>query len=195
MCYFTDELVPLRDKIKDLLREKKRVIAALDGRSAAGKSTAAQWLAAQLGGEVIHMDDFFLPVELRVKERLAQPGGNVHYERFAAEVIAGFKTGRDFSYRRFDCGKMDYSGTLTAGNCPLTIVEGAYSLHPELGEYYDIAVFFHVAPEEQKGRILARNGAEKLNDFTQRWIPMEEAYIAAFDVENRCDMVIGRKES
>lgn len=195
MYYFTDELVPLRDRLRYLIKENGRVIAAFDGRSAAGKSTAAQWLAAQLGGEVIHMDDFFLPPELRGPERLVQPGGNVHYERFADEVIAGFESGREFSYRRFDCGKMDYSGEITAGKCPLTIVEGAYSLHPALGEYYDIAVFFNVPPEEQKRRIFARNGAEKLNDFTQRWIPLEEAYIAACDVEKRCDMIIGRNES
>ena len=32
------------------------------------------------------MDDFFLPMELRTAERLEEPGGNVHYERFSAEV-------------------------------------------------------------------------------------------------------------
>jgi len=42
----------------------------------------------------------------------------------------------------------------------------------------------------QKKRILSRNGAEKLTAFAQHWVPMEERYIAAFDVIDRCDTVI-----
>ena len=30
--------------------------------------------------ELISMDDFFLPIPLRTKERLQSAGGNVHYE-------------------------------------------------------------------------------------------------------------------
>ena len=56
---------------------------AIDGRAAAGKSTAAALLAAALGAGVVHMDDFFLPAALRTPQRLSEPGGNVHYERFA----------------------------------------------------------------------------------------------------------------
>ncbi len=190
MNNFTHWLLPVKNRIIELLDRKKQVIAAFDGRAAAGKSTAAQWLAGQLDGEVIHMDDFFLPVELRTDERLAQPGGNVHYERFAAEVLAGLECRQPFDYRVFDCSAMDYGGSVTAGEKRLTIIEGAYSLHPNFGCYYDLAVFFDIDPEEQKRRILSRNGLEKLTAFTQLWIPMEERYIAAFDVMNRCNMVI-----
>ena len=34
-------------------------IIAIDGRCAAGKTTLAARLAKELGGDVIHMDDFF----------------------------------------------------------------------------------------------------------------------------------------
>ena len=61
-------------------------IIAIDGRAASGKSTLAQQLGELLDADVIHMDDFFLPPSLRTKERLSEPGGNVHYERFAEEV-------------------------------------------------------------------------------------------------------------
>ena len=39
-------------------------IIAIDGRCAAGKTTLAARLAKELGGDVIHMDDFFLPPAL-----------------------------------------------------------------------------------------------------------------------------------
>jgi len=193
MIYFHDKLISVRNALASLMESKDHVIAALDGRSAAGKSTSAQWIARELDGEVIHMDDFFLPMELRSEERLSQPGGNVHYERFADEVLSGLKRGEPFDYRVFDCSVMGYGSVMTAGRKHLTIVEGAYSLHPAFERYYDLAIFFDIDPEEQKARILARNGREKLNDFTQKWIPMEERYIAAFDIENLCDMTVGRE--
>lgn len=194
MYYFTDLLLPVRNALRELLKSKERVVVAFDGRAASGKTTAAEWLAAQLDGEVIQMDEFFLPMELRSAERLASPGGNVHYERFDEEVLPGLEHGGSFEYRRFDCSIMDYNGFLAAGSKRLIIVEGAYSLHPTFGRYYDLAVFFHVDPEEQKRRILARNGAVMLNNFTERWIPMEELYIAECNIESRCDMTVGRNQ-
>lgn len=69
-----------------------RAVAAIDGNAAAGKSTLAARIAAffapQYSVNVFHMDDFFLPGALRTPERLAEPGGNVHYERFQDEVLA-----------------------------------------------------------------------------------------------------------
>ncbi len=190
MVYFTDSILPLKNRLTQLLQSKNRIVAAFDGRSAAGKSSAAEWLSVQLGGEVVHMDDFFLPVELRTPERLAEPGGNVHRERFEAEVLHGLVSGDVFRYRRFDCSVMDYGEAVSAGDKRLIIIEGAYSLHPSFGNYYDLAVFFDIDPKEQKNRIFRRNGPGKLVAFTQRWIPMEERYISAFDIENCCDMVI-----
>ena len=62
-------------------------IIAIDGRCAAGKTTLAARLAKELGGDVIHMDDFFLRVEQRTPERMKEVGGNVDYERFEKTVL------------------------------------------------------------------------------------------------------------
>ncbi len=194
MSVFIDRLVPVKKRIEELLRQEERVVVAFDGRSASGKTWAAGLFAEEMSAEIIFMDDFFLPTELRTPERRAEPGGNVHYERFEDEVVKGLKSGGPFRYRVFDCTAMDYvDDAWYYEDCRLIIVEGAYSTHPRFGKYYDLAVFFHVEPEEQKKRILERNGAEKLNDFTRMWIPMEERYLAEFDIESRCDMTVGRE--
>lgn len=72
-------------------------VIAMDGRAAAGKTTLAEELAVTLGGAVVHMDDFFLPGELRTPERLAAPGGNVHAERFVEEVLPYLRRGEAFA--------------------------------------------------------------------------------------------------
>ena len=161
---------------------------AIDGRAAAGKSTAAALLAAALGAGVVHMDDFFLPAALRTPQRLSEPGGNVHYERFAAEVLPQLASGAAFSYRRFDCAAMGYGAPRDVSAGAWRIVEGAYSHHPRFGAYRDVSAFFTVPPDAQRRRVTARNGAAAWEAFETRWIPMEERYFEAFSIEARADV-------
>ena len=132
----------------------------IDGPCGSGKSTLSRRLAALTGAQPIPMDDFFLPFDLRTQERLAQPGGNVHYERFKAEILDRFQMGEAFSYQRFDCG----TGTLKSRqvkSSDLLLIEGSYSHHPFFEEDYDrlnaLRVYVDVDPEEQLRRIALRN--------------------------------------
>ena len=185
------DLGPVTAAVEAALGEKPRVILALDGMAAAGKTTAAETLARRWAAPVVHMDDFFLPPALRTPERLAEPGGNVHYERFAAEVLPYLKAGEPFAYRVFDCSRMTYGERAEIAAAPVVIVEGAYALHPRFGSYADVTVFFSVDPAEQRRRVLARNGAEGWEAFRTRWIPLENAYHAACRTRERADIVIG----
>ena len=165
-------------------------IIALDGRAASGKTTKAELLSAVLEAPVIHMDDFFLPPALRTEERLAQPGGNVHYERFAEEVLPSLRTGNAFAYRVFDCSRMDFGCSRDIPAAPVRIVEGSYSHHPALGDYADLKVFSSVDADEQMARILRRNGERMAEMFRTRWIPMEECYFNHFDIRSKADLVL-----
>ena len=165
-------------------------VVAIDGRCASGKTTLSGLLAKIIDGSVIHMDDFFLPVDLRKEERLREPGGNVHYERFIEEVIPFLKTGEDFSYRCFDCKKMELGQERTVQGSGIIVVEGAYSCHPKFGEYMTLKAFCDVGPEEQLCRVAARDGELCAETFKQLWISMEEAYFAAYSVRERADVVI-----
>ncbi|MCL2357788.1 MAG: hypothetical protein FWC70_11680 [Defluviitaleaceae bacterium] len=138
---------------------------------------------------VIHMDDFFLPENMRTPERLAEPGGNVHYERFAAEVLPFLKSGEAFSYGIFCCkaGEIRERREIAAGD--VRIVEGAYSCHPIFGDYADLRIFCDVAPDEQLRRIKKRNGIRAAEIFAAKWIPLEEKYLSAFDIRARADVV------
>ena len=147
-------------------------------------------LAKELGGDVIHMDDFFLPPALRTQERRSEPGGNVHYERFLTEVIPKLASGQAFSYQRFDCSRMAPGDWLPVQNNGFVFVEGAYSCHPVLGEYMDRKVFLDIDHETQTERIRTRNGEDILQDFLQLWIPLEEAYFQAFSLEENTDYII-----
>ena len=183
-------LLPLITKIRKLMKEKDKVIIALDGRSASGKSTAAYLLSLIFDASVIHMDDFFLPPEKRTKERYLEPGGNVHYERFRDEVVRYIKKNENFSYRRFDCGIMDYGARVEIEAKPLMIVEGAYSQHIEYRSMYDLKVFFDVDAKTQRELIYQRDGEEMLEMFETAWIPLEQQYFEHSEIQDKSDLVI-----
>lgn len=176
--------------LNQLNQEKDVGVIAIDGRAASGKSTRALLLSAVLDAPVIHMDDFFLPPVLRTEERLTQPGGNVHYERFAEEVLPGLRSGEAFSYRIFDCSRMDFGGTKDIPAAPIRIVEGSYAHHPALGDYAQMKVFTSIDPEEQMARILRRNGEGMAEMFRTRWIPMEERYFTQCSIREKADLCL-----
>ena len=139
---------------------------------------------------MIQMDDFFLPWELRTEERFARSGGNIHYERFCAEVLPYLKKNESFSYRRFDCGSMDYGESRLIESSCWRIVEGSYSCHPAFGDYMDWRVFCDISPDEQMKRIRKRNGPELAKVFSAQWIPMEEQYFKAERTKEQADIVL-----
>ncbi len=203
--YFT-RLIPCLYEISRLLDEKSgQVRVVIDGRAASGKTTAAELIAGYFSGaylhefpdarsfttEIIHADDFFLPPSLRTPERLNETGGNLHRERFYDEIIANLDSPDGFSYRVFNCSKMDYAPEpRKVKPCRLLIFEGAYSLHPDFGDYYDLAIFSDISPDEQRRRILSRNGERMLKRFEQEWIPMEEKYLDGFNIRQKCKITI-----
>jgi len=174
----------------DTLLRSGEVVMAIDGGSASGKTTLAEALRARYDGTVFHMDDFFLRPEQRTPERFAQPGGNVDRERFLEEVLVPLRKKRPIRYRRFDCATFTMAPAMEVVPKRLTIIEGAYSMHPELAEYYDFSVFLAISPELQKKRIALRNSGQEAERFYTRWIPLEQVYFSRLNVEARCDLSI-----
>ena len=182
-------LLPLLAAIDRALAAKPRVLLAIEGCSAGGKSTLADLLAGFYPDTALfHADDYFLRPEQRTPERFAQPGGNMDRERLAAEILGPLSQGRDVEYRPFDCKTMSLGAPRSSRCARLNIVEGSYSLHPELEYYYDLSVFLDISPETQRRRILERNGPEWGQMFFDRWIPLENAYFHATLAAERCTL-------
>lgn len=181
--------LPLFAKI-DRMLQMGNVTLAIEGGSASGKTTLGTLLQQVYDCTVFHMDDFFLRPEQRTPERFAEPGGNVDRERFLEEVLLPLRKGKTVVYRPFDCGTFSLGEPVTVLPKRLTVIEGAYSMHPELRDYYNLSAFLDVSPELQKERIRKRNSAEMAKRFFEEWIPMEQRYFVAMQVKEQCDIVI-----
>lgn len=175
-------------EIRLLGENKEQILVAVDGRCASGKTTAAEKLKKELSCNVIHMDDFFLRPGQRTRERYEEAGGNVDRERFLTEVLKPLKAGKSFSYCPFDCRSMSLSEAVTVMPNAVTVIEGTYSCHPALWDYYDLHIFLTVSREEQLKRIENRDAAS-LEMFRKKWIPLEERYFSEYKIGERCELL------
>ena len=177
------------ERIERVYTERERVFVAIDGPCTSGKTTLATVLQRRFGGNVLHMDDFFLRPEQRTPERFAEPGGNVDRERFEDEVLAPLAAGKIAQYRPWDCHTGDFAASHNVEPARLTIVEGSYSMHPALCGYYDLMICLTIDSGEQLRRLEARN-PRMLQRFIDEWIPLENRYFASTETRTAADMIV-----
>ncbi len=181
----------LTKKITEIISEKGRIILAIDGPCASGKTTLANHLAKMFDAQVIHTDDFFLPPDMRNDGRLSQAGGNVHYERFCEEVVTGILNGKNFVYGIYSCKTESVTPSSVIDPKKSIIIEGAYSLHPAIpDEIYNLKVFLSADIKTRYERILKRNGNESFEVFKNKWIPLENRYFEEYDIKSKCDIIL-----
>lgn len=174
------------------MKSQNTVNVAIDGNSGAGKTTLASLINNIYDCNVFHMDNFFLTPELKTQERLKEIGGNVDYVRFKQEVIDKLHNGREFKYRVYDCKQMDFTQSISVIPKKLNIIEGSYSMHPTLINNYDLKIFLHINKEDQRLRILKRNGPAMLKRFLCEWIPLENQYFKELKIQEQSNLIFER---
>lgn len=177
------------DRVERLLAEGRCAFVAIDGPCASGKTVFAASLHERFGGNVLHMDDFFLRPEQRTPERFAEPGGNVDRERFEAKVLKPLAAGKAVRYRPWDCHTGDFATSRSVEPAALTVVEGSYSMHPALRGYYDLTMCLIVDPSERLRRLEARN-PRMLQRFIDEWIPLENRYFESTNTQGSADLLV-----
>ena len=190
---FKKEIEIINQRINELLSnpEKQKIIIAIDRMTGSGKTTLAKELS-QMHNDipVFHADDFFLLPELRTEERLKEPGGNIHYERMKKEVIDPLLNGKIddvIKYKPFNCRIQDFGEEKALKINKINIVEGSYSLNPYFGKYYDFSVFLKINDKEQIER-LTKRAPKMIDNFINKWIPLEKKYHEAFNLFEKCDI-------
>jgi uridine kinase len=157
------------------------VRVAIDGLTAAGKTTLADEIAALLREERpvtrLSIDDYHRPPEQRHRRGRYSPEGYYH---------------DTFDYPRFLAALDALDVTPNA----VILVDGVFLLRPELDEAWDYRIFVEVDPAIAYQRSLQRDAtwmggeAEARRRHEQRYIPGERLYLEECDPISHADAVI-----
>ena len=189
---YKNEVEQIKQKVEVLLKENKKeiIVIAIDGMTGSGKTTFAEELSQVYNAPIFHADDYFLPPELRTEERLNEPGGNIHYEKMKKEIIDILVEGKinsTIKYKPFICKNQSYGEEKSFKLSKINIVEGSYCLNPYFGKYYDISVFLKINEKSQIER-LTKRCPQMINNFINKWIPLEKKYHDAFKLYDNSDI-------
>lgn len=94
---------PLLYQVESCLRQSKPVVLALDGPCGSGKTSLAALLAELFPSRVLHMDDYYLPLQQRLPGWEETPCGNMDLERFLQEALLPAARGQVIICRPYSC--------------------------------------------------------------------------------------------
>lgn len=151
-------------------------MVGIDGPGGSGKSTLARALAAHIGAGIVEGDDFYLPSAQRRSRPADSLGPDLDWQRLRDQVLAPASEDRPVRYQRYDWDHDAMGGWVSLpGRSPL-IVEGVYTLRPELRAYLDVMVWVDAPAEERLERGLARDGESARSQWVDEWMPSEVRY-------------------
>lgn len=187
MCKYT-EWLPIVSEVEKIIHSKGQVILAIDGKCGSGKTVCAQVLQEVFDGNVYHMDDYYLPIAMRNPQWRQIPAANMDLLRFQAEVLEPTVQGVNVCYRPYCCREKAYGQTIIRKPKRVTVVEGSYSMHPQLADSYDLKVYLTVDEHIQKERLMRREG-NRYPMFEECWIPLENEYHRLYQIKENADFI------
>ena len=184
---------PVIQKLSRLMAQMGRLTVAVDGRCGSGKSTLGAMIQEELGGNLFHTDDFYLPFERRSSDWKKVATHNMDMLRLRDEIYLPASKGERIVYGAYDPFKRQLKSIAVAPE-DISVIEGSYSMHPMFTSYIDVGIFVTCDKETQEERLKAREGDNFVN-FKELWIPLEEQYFKDYRIEERSLVVIdtGRK--
>lgn len=181
-----------------------RVLVAVDGPDAAGKTMLADALAHRLPGPVVRasVDGFHNPAGIRLRRGSLSPQGyyrdSFDYGALAAGLLGPFTSGAAavttavYDYRR----EAATPTVLSVEPESVLIVDGVFLLRRQLRHWWTLSVYLHVPPEVTLRRALARDQVlfrsrrETGRRYRLRYLPAQRMYRAEAGPADKADVVL-----
>ncbi|MDR1807795.1 MAG: hypothetical protein LBR33_07795 [Propionibacteriaceae bacterium] len=153
---------------------------AVDGLTAAGKTTFGEYLAAALGGLVFHTDD------------LAQAGPELwDHARFQRDVWTPLADGRPARVTLQHWTSQEPTGEAAIDpETRIVVVEGIHSLDRAVVTPWDGRVWVAVDEDVRLERARARDGGARWECWSQTWLPRELEYVRVQEPQERADFIV-----
>ncbi len=194
--------------VDQLLQVRPRVLVGIDGPDAAGKTTFADRLFVELGGDAVRAstDAFHNPVAVRRRRGELSPDGYYQdafdYMAIVDELLEPFRAGRTrVATCRYDYGKeAPIQVDVAVPTRSVLVFDGVFLLREELRHYWTISVYLSVSPEESLRRGAARDAdlfgseADAKSRYAARYLPAQALYRGEVDPERLANVVVDNTE-
>ena len=184
-------LAELVDLINTLASRAPLTMVAFDGPSGSGKSTLALNLHRMLpGSQVVDLEFFYTETGVN------PPGGlspeecyeqHVDWRALDEQVLRPLLRGEPGRYQLYDWmaeQKGDWVSVTPEG---IVLIDGLYSMRPELMDVYDLTVYVDTPPAERSARLAKRPDNPV---WVERWAIGFDWYIGHMRVKERADIVV-----
>lgn len=191
-----DPVSKLANRIRELAEGRSGpLLVALDGRSAAGKSTLAARVAPLVRANVIDGDDFYAGGTAATWGAMSDAEKVDHCidwrrQRPVLELLARGETASWHPYDwEIDDGRLA-PHLITCNPAPVVILDGAYSARPELTDLFDLRVLLDAPIDLRKARLIQREGEGYREEWNARWDEAEEWYFGKVMPPETFDLVV-----
>ena len=184
------------NRLRDLMRrvDKNPLLIGVDGQGGSGKSTLAREVVRRLGcsAVVVEGDDFYreMPDEERVV-LTAEQGFEQYFDwrRLRREVLESVARADDvLRYQRYNWDRATMGEWVELPMPGVVIVEGVYTLRPQLRDLVDVKVYVNASKEVRTQRQIDRG--QDSNEWIRRWIAAEDFYVATWEPRAVADLVV-----
>ena len=150
----------------------------IDGPGVSGKSTLAAGLAEAMPPAVlVEGDDFYRPESDSSRSEI-EIAGLFDLTRLASQVLIPHTENRGLHYQRYDWESEALGDWVIEPSGVPLIVEGVYSTHEALRDFYDLRIWVTARRAVRLSRGMARDGEEARGRWVDVWMPAEDRYVA-----------------
>ena len=146
----------------------------IGGHGGAGKSTLAATIA---GAQIVCTDEFW-------------DGEEFELSRLSAEVFEPLLAGDVARFSSWDWHARRPGPARAVPPEGIVVVEGVCALHRMFRDDYDVRVWVDAPYEVRLARGVERDGEAARATWVDRWMPMEDAYVARDDPVSCADVVV-----
>jgi uridine kinase len=178
--------------ISAILARPDPTIVAVDGLSAAGKSTFAETLAGAAGpSTILHLDDFYRPMPAEKRAALTPAEGAELYfdvDRLARQALAPLRSGAAAHFQAYDWATDQLGEWRNAPATQLVVVEGVHAADRRCRTFLDIIVFVTTPRQIRWERMMTRGQNDP--DQILRWLAAEDWYFTQQGLPEAADWFI-----
>ena len=185
-------VIHLFDQRRQGRKSRSPLLVAIDGHSAAGKSSLARAIQqARPGVSVVPTDDFYRPMSEVDRAQLHAEGGYNHYydwSRLKTQILEPLCRGQVSRYQQYDWAANRLGTWVEVGLAEIIVVEGCYAARPELRSYYDVFIWVETSAEQRTQRQQQR--ADATLEWLARWEAAELYYIQKHRPQEYTDFIL-----